>query len=175
MDFALELFIKFALIVLLAGFIGYERERIHRPAGLRTHIIVGIGALVFSILSIRLFPDDPARVISNIVTGIGFLGAGTIFREKDLVKGLTTAASLWATAAVGVAIALNEFVLAIMGSAVIFFVLDAKSIPLVRRLFWTPEKAKRSKPTNSRAPKKTAKVEKTTAVSKRVSKGRARS
>jgi putative Mg2+ transporter-C (MgtC) family protein len=145
MEFIVELLVKFSLIVLLAGIIGYERERIHRPAGLRTHIIVGIGALVFSILSIKLFPSDPARVISNIVTGIGFLGAGTIFREKDLVKGLTTAASLWATAAVGVAIALDEFVLALVGSIVIFLVLDAKNLPVVKHLFWSPEKAKRTK------------------------------
>ena len=156
MDLFLDLVVKLALIVLLAGFIGYERERIHRPAGLRTHIIVGIGALIFSIISTRLFPDDPARVISNIVTGIGFLGAGTIFREKDLVKGLTTAASLWATAAVGVAIALNEFVLAIVGSIVIFLVLDAKNIPFVEQLFWTPEKeAKRERPARKTAKKRT--------------------
>lgn len=163
--FVFDLLLKFALIVVLAGFIGYERERIHRPAGLRTHIIVGIGALVFSILSIRLFPDDPARVISNIVTGIGFLGAGTIFREKDLVKGLTTAASLWATAAVGVAIALDEFVLAIMGSIVIFLVLDAKNIPFVRRLFWSPEKQNAAKSRQKANAKKTSKP--TSAAKKR--------
>jgi putative Mg2+ transporter-C (MgtC) family protein len=64
---SLELIVKFSLIIVLAGIIGYERERIHRPAGLRTHIIVGIGALIFSIISVKIFPDDPARVISNIV------------------------------------------------------------------------------------------------------------
>ena len=142
-SFSLETIIQIVLVVILAGIIGYERERIHRPAGLRTHIIVGIGALIFSLLSVKLFPDDPARVISNIVTGIGFLGAGTIFREKDVVKGLTTAASLWATAAVGVALALGEYTLAIVSSLVIFLVLDAKSIPFLRNLFWSPEKERK--------------------------------
>lgn len=131
-----DLFVKFVLIVVLAGIVGYERERIHRPAGLRTHIIVGIGSLVFSILSVKLFPDDPARIASGIVTGIGFLGAGTIFREKDVVKGLTTAASLWATAAIGMALAFGEYLLAIVGSLVIYLVLDAKNYPLIRELFW---------------------------------------
>ena len=142
-SFSLETIIQIVLVVILAGIIGYERERIHRPAGLRTHIIVGIGALIFSLLSVKLFPDDPARVISNIVTGIGFLGAGTIFREKDVVKGLTTAASLWATAAVGVALALGEYTLAIVSSLVIFLVLDAKSIPFLSNLFWSPEKERK--------------------------------
>lgn len=149
-SFTLDLIIKFVLVVILAGIIGYERERIHRPAGLRTHIIVGIGALIFSLLSVKLFPDDPARVISNIVTGIGFLGAGTIFREKDVVKGLTTAASLWATAAVGVALALGEYTLAVFGSLVIFLVLDAKNLPIVRNLFWSEQKARAKKRSSSK-------------------------
>lgn len=131
-----DLLIRFVLVVVLAGIIGYERERIHRPAGLRTHIIVGIGSLIFSIVSVELFPDDPARIASGIVTGIGFLGAGTIFREKDVVKGLTTAASLWATAAVGMALAFGEYVLAITGSLIIYLVLDAKNYPGVHQLFW---------------------------------------
>lgn len=129
---------KFALVVVLAGIIGYERERIHRPAGLRTHIIVGIGALVFSILSTTMFPQNPDRVLANIVTGIGFLGAGTIFREHDIVKGLTTAASLWATAAVGMAVALDQYLIGITGALVIYLILDAKNYPWVRELFWDP-------------------------------------
>jgi putative Mg2+ transporter-C (MgtC) family protein len=156
----IDLLIKLSLTVVLAGIIGYERERIHRPAGLRTHIIVGIGALIFSIISVELFPDDPARVISNIVTGIGFLGAGTIFREKDLVKGLTTAASLWATASVGVALALGEYALAVIGSLAIFLVLDAKNLPLVRRLFWNPQKAsKRSRSERSKGTRNAPRAE----------------
>lgn len=149
----LDLLTKFLLTIVLAGIIGYERERIHRPAGLRTHIIVGIGSLIFSTISITLFPDDPARIISGIVTGIGFLGAGTIFREKDVVRGLTTAASLWSTAAVGMALALGEYLLAIVGSLVIYLVLDAKNYPGVHQLFFDETESKKAK---SRKPRKTS-------------------
>lgn len=142
---------RFALVVVLAGIIGYERERIHRPAGLRTHIIVGIGALVFSILSTTMFPQNPDRVLANIVTGIGFLGAGTIFREHDIVKGLTTAASLWATAAVGMAVALGQYLLSITAALVIYLILDAKNYPWIRELFWDPADAAPAGVTQRRA------------------------
>ena len=129
------IFIKFLIIILLAGLIGYEREKIHRPAGLRTHIIVGIGSLVLMLSSIQSFPGDLSRVVAGIVTGLGFLGAGTIFREHDVVKGLTTAASIWATAGVAMALALNNYFVAILGAVSIYLILEMKNYPIFSRLF----------------------------------------
>jgi len=127
--------IKFIIIILLAGLIGYEREKIHRPAGLRTHIIVGIGSLMLTIVSLESFPADLSRVMAGIVTGLGFLGAGTIFREHDVVKGLTTAASIWATAGVAMALALDNYFIAILGAVSIYIVLEMKNYRIFRTLF----------------------------------------
>lgn len=97
------------LRILLAGafgaVVGYERERRGQPAGLRTHAILSIGAALAMTLSINLaYPDnDPARLAAQVVSGIGFLGAGAIFRYGTSIKGLTTATSLWTTAMVGLA------------------------------------------------------------------------
>src|SRR6185436_14932446 len=92
------------LSALLSMLIGIDRERGRHPAGIRTHMLVGVGSCLFTILSLYAFPEDNgARVAANIVVGIGFLGAGTIIKEESGVKNLTTAASIWATAAVGMA------------------------------------------------------------------------
>jgi putative Mg2+ transporter-C (MgtC) family protein len=88
----------------LAAVLGLEREATGKAAGLRTHAMVGLGAAVFTILSVEAFEGaDTSRVAAQIVSGIGFLGAGAIFRSGPLVKGLTTAAGLWAAAALGMA------------------------------------------------------------------------
>jgi len=88
----------------LAAVLGLEREATGKPAGLRTHAMVGLGAAVFTILSVEAFEGaDTSRVAAQIVSGVGFLGAGAIFRSGPLVKGLTTAAGLWAAAALGMA------------------------------------------------------------------------
>ena len=87
------------LAVALGGVVGIERERIHKPAGLRTHMLVCLGSCLFTIISTS-FSTTPAQIAAGIVAGIGFIGAGTIWAEKDKVQGITTAASLWATAAV---------------------------------------------------------------------------
>jgi putative Mg2+ transporter-C (MgtC) family protein len=109
---------------LLAAVLGWERESAHKPAGLRTHMLVGIASALFTVLaelSVRDFPSqqeglqaDPVRVIQAISIGIGFLGSGVIFVSKsgDSVRGLTTAASIWATAAIGIAVGLTYYVLA---------------------------------------------------------------
>ena len=95
---------------ILGGLIGWERELNDRPAGFRTHILVTVGSALIMIISINIFhmfPDsdaDPGRIAAQVVSGIGFLGAGTIIREGINVRGLTTAASLWAVAAIGLAI-----------------------------------------------------------------------
>lgn len=103
--------------------IGLEREFTHRPAGLRTHILVALGACVVSILGEMLFihysalgaTPDPARLSAQVITGVGFLGAGTIMKEGVSVKGLTTAASVWAVACLGIAAGFGYYALAIAG------------------------------------------------------------
>lgn len=110
----------------LGALIGIERERRENTsAGLRTHMLVCIGACVFTILSIYAFPDgDPSRVAAQIVSGIGFLGAGVILRDSDEVHNLTTAASIWATAAVGMAVGNGAWFFA-MGTTVIIWIVLA--------------------------------------------------
>ena len=101
LDLALRLFGA----AILGALIGFERERHDHPAGIRTHLLVSVGAAAFTVLSIYAFGDgsDPGRVAAQIVTGIGFLGAGAILKGGGTIHGLTTAASLWLVAAVGMA------------------------------------------------------------------------
>lgn len=96
--------LKLALGAVLGGVIGYERELHGRPAGIRTHMLIVMGAVLFTELSRSFGAGDPSRIAAQIVTGIGFLGAGTIMRMGPEVKGLTSAASIWAAAAIGMAI-----------------------------------------------------------------------
>jgi len=91
--------------------VGFEREMAHKPAGLRTHMLVCLGSCLFTIISLE-FAADPARIASGIVAGIGFIGAGAIIAEPDKVVGITTAASLWITAAIGLTIGVGNYVLA---------------------------------------------------------------
>src|SRR5437016_3959967 len=107
------------LAVLLGGVIGLERQWRGHPAGLRTHILVCVGATLITLLSIQFGrglnggqPDVPGRIAANVVVGIGFLGAGAIIREGDTVHGLTTAASIWTTAAIGMAVGTGMSLLA---------------------------------------------------------------
>lgn len=105
--------IRLSAATLLGGVVGLERETTGKQAGLRTHALVGLGAALFTILSIGGFEGgDKARIAAQIVSGIGFLGAGAIFRSGALVKGLTTAAGLWSAAAVGMAAGAGEIALA---------------------------------------------------------------
>ncbi|NQX54983.1 MgtC/SapB family protein [Pedobacter panaciterrae] len=95
---------KFLLATLLCGLIGAEREFRSKQAGLKTMIMIGLGSTLFTILSIKIGLSSHDRIASNIVTGIGFLGAGVIFKEDNQVKGLTTACVIWIVAAIGMAI-----------------------------------------------------------------------
>ncbi len=106
---------RLLIAALLGASIGLEREIHDHPAGMRTHLLVSLGSAGFTVLSIAGFPSagsDPARVAAQIVTGIGFLGAGAILKEGATIKGLTTAASLWVAAAVGMAAGAGAWVTA---------------------------------------------------------------
>lgn len=100
-----ELLIRLGLACVIGGVIGLERENLNRPAGFRTHILVCVGSSLITVISIYGFQSgDPARLAAQVVSGIGFLGAGTIIREGGAITGLTTAASLWAVAGIGLAL-----------------------------------------------------------------------
>jgi putative Mg2+ transporter-C (MgtC) family protein len=111
-----DILIRLAVAAALGMVIGIERELREQAAGLRTHMLVAIGSCLFTLVGAYGFEGipragnpDPSRVASNVVTGIGFLGAGAILREGISVRGLTTAASLWVVAAMGMAVALGMF------------------------------------------------------------------
>lgn len=115
------------IAVVLGAIVGLERERAHRPAGLRTHMLVSLGSCLFTLMSAQ-FSGQPAQVAGGIVAGIGFIGAGTIWAEKDKVKGITTAASLWTTAAIGLTTGLGDYPSAAAVTALVFFILFSKYI-----------------------------------------------
>jgi putative Mg2+ transporter-C (MgtC) family protein len=105
-----EFIIRLLLAAGFGGVIGIEREFFKKPAGLRTHMLVSLGSGLFTILSFEGFPgSDPSRIASYIVVGIGFIGAGTIIQSRDRVVGITTAASLWIAAGVGMAVAVGYY------------------------------------------------------------------
>ena len=121
--------IALVLSIILCGIVGLEREKRGRNAGLRTHLLVGVGSCIIMIISIYGFPQifgekrDVARLAAQIVTGVGFLGAGAIIHLQSGVKGLTTAATIWIVMAIGVACGSFNFVLAVLGTVLIIVVL----------------------------------------------------
>jgi putative Mg2+ transporter-C (MgtC) family protein len=123
----LETLTSLILAVGLGAIIGIQREKAHRPAGLRTHMLVSLGSCLFTIVSMS-FSSQPAQVAGGIVAGIGFIGAGTIWAEKDKVKGITTAASLWSTAAMGLTAGLGDYPLAIVATVLIVIILASRII-----------------------------------------------
>jgi len=123
------LFFLFQVIfsTLLGGAIGWQRLSAGKEAGMRTYALVALGSTLFTILSVQGFETaEPARVAAHILTGIGFIGAGTILHKRDSVEGLTTAAGLWAAAAVGMAVGLGWFYQAAIVGILIFLVLMIK-------------------------------------------------
>ncbi len=114
--------IRIITIVVCAGLIGLEREHIHKPAGLRTNILVGLGTTLMMIIAIKLssFSDPSAvsRIASQAITGVGFLGAGAIFQGRNSVFGLTTAATIWVVAAIGLAVGIGYYTAAIIATSV---------------------------------------------------------
>lgn len=127
----LEYFLRIILAGICGGIIGYERKNRGKGAGIRTHVIVAIASALMMLISKYGFNDlafgedfrlDPSRVASQIVSGVGFLGAGMIFIQKKAVKGLTTAAGIWATSGIGMAIGSGMYVIGILSSLVILAV-----------------------------------------------------
>jgi putative Mg2+ transporter-C (MgtC) family protein len=126
-----EVVARLLTAAVLSGLVGVEREATDQPAGLRTHIAVGLGAGLFGVISTLGFDEfdqrragtvlqaDVTRVASNVVVGVGFLGAGVIFRQGSSIKNLTTAASLWAVAAIGLASGVGDLTTAAVGTAVL--------------------------------------------------------
>lgn len=145
----IELILQLAMATLFGGLVGYQREKAEKPAGLRTHILVCLGAALIMQVSVYPFQGvenaDPARIAAGVVIGIGFLGAGTIIRQGSAVRGLTTAASVWVIAGVGLAIGIGFYVPAVATTVLIIAVLailkqidirisgDLKTISLVSK------------------------------------------
>lgn len=125
-----EMIFKLALACILGALIGLERESLNRPAGLRTYTLVSVGSALAMIVSIDIYllyhhtvQADPGRIAAQVVSGIGFLGAGTIMREGATVRGLTTAAGLWVVACIGLAVGAGLYIPAIATTLLILFVL----------------------------------------------------
>ena len=122
--------LRLLIVVVLAGAVGLERELRDQEAGLRTHMLVGLGAALFIIVGNFSWSEldfgnqvgivlDPSRVVAYVITGIGFLGAGTIIKHGNNIKGLTTAASLWVVAAIGVAVGAGDYALGVVATAIV--------------------------------------------------------
>jgi len=122
----IEMMLRLLLAAALGALIGYQRERAKKPAGLRTHTLICVGAALFTIASVYGFGigADPARIAAGIVAGIGFIGAGAIFlRQGGMVEGLTTAATIWAVAAIGLAAGAGLYIIATLTTAVVLVIL----------------------------------------------------
>lgn len=124
MQLPIEVLLRLLLAVGIGGCIGWERARSHHPAGIRTHMLVTIGAAVVMLLGSQTVGQfagtansDPARLGAQVISGIGFLGAGTIMKEGRSIRGLTTAATLWVTACLGLAIGAGQYVISLCGFA----------------------------------------------------------
>ena len=137
-----EYIIRIAVAALLGAIIGLDREYRTKAAGFRTHCLVALGSALFMIVSVHGFDDlpkdqmtlrmDPARIAAQVVTGIGFIGAGTIIFQKNMVKGLTTAAGLWVTAAIGLACGVGMHWLAAFATLLVIICFEGFNIFLRR-------------------------------------------
>lgn len=126
-NFDYEILFQLGLTIALGALIGFERSLKHRPAGLRTHMLVSLGATIFAVISIS-FDIDPARVAAGIVAGIGFLGAGSIIAHKGHVKGITSAATLWVVAGIGLSVGVGEYIIGIISAVCVFAILQLGKI-----------------------------------------------
>lgn len=142
---ALDVFIRLFIAGILGGLIGLEREAVRKSAGFRTHVLVCIGSALIMIVSLELFLQfhnlvnaDPARLAAQVVSGIGFLGAGTIMREGANVRGLTTAASLWVVSGIGLAVGAGLYFSAAIATGLVF--LSLVYLTKLERLFLVKSK-----------------------------------
>ncbi|MDK2902129.1 MAG: putative Mg2+ transporter-C (MgtC) family protein [Clostridiales bacterium] len=128
-----EMLVRMALACVLGGIVGWEREVVQKPAGFRTHVLVCVGSALAMLISVFMYNrmqavsatlPDPARLGAQVISGIGFLGAGTIIKEGPNIKGLTTAASLWAVACIGLAIGIGYYSAALASTAFVVIILD---------------------------------------------------
>jgi putative Mg2+ transporter-C (MgtC) family protein len=118
----LELFIPILVSVIFGSLIGIERELRHKAAGIGTNVLICAGACIFTILSVRVDAAAPARIAANILTGVGFIGAGLILKDSNnSVHGLTTASGIWMAAAIGMAIGYSYFLIAAAGTIIAVF------------------------------------------------------
>ncbi len=122
----LEMAIRIAIAALCGAGVGYQREHANKAAGFRTHILVALGSALFTVISMFGFGDhaDPARVAAQVVVGIGFIGAGAILHSRSTVTGLTTAASIWVTAAIGMAAGVGMYFVTILTTVIVLVVLQ---------------------------------------------------
>lgn len=124
-EFHANLLLEMALAVVLGGAIGFERQLKDKPAGLRTHILICLGATIFTDFGQRLtvFGGDPGRVAGHVAAGVGFIGAGTIMQRNGAVTGLTTAANIWVVAAIGMALGFGAYLDAVAATVLVVIVL----------------------------------------------------
>ncbi len=120
-----EIIVRLLAAIVFGGIIGWERESRQRPAGLRTHMMVGLGAGSFTLMAVQMAGPtaDPVRVVQGVVTGIGFLGAGSIIQSRGEVQGVTTAAGIWVVGAIGAACGLGSYSIAAVALAFAFIIL----------------------------------------------------
>jgi putative Mg2+ transporter-C (MgtC) family protein len=138
--------LRTVIAALLGGLIGWEREQHGREAGIRTYAAVALGACVFGLVSSHVTgATDPTRIAAGVVTGVGFLGAGVILREQGRVAGLTTAATIWATASVGLAVAYGMYVLGVLATLIIFALLALHHLPAWHKVKGNSEAQHRQK------------------------------
>jgi putative Mg2+ transporter-C (MgtC) family protein len=148
--------LKLLFSTILGSMIGWERSRKHKPVGARTCSIITVSATLFTLLSIHGFdafgsgPRDPARLAAQVLTGIGFIGAGVILREERLsvVRGITTAASVWALTAVGMAIATDSY---IVGTVMTFILIFALNMPKRKGTYHPPAEVVEEKAAKKKA------------------------
>lgn len=124
-DFDYEIAFRLLVSFVIGAAIGLEREYRSKAAGLRTMIMICLGSTIFTELSISISEGTPDRIASNIITGIGFLGAGVIFKDGLSISGITTATTIWIAAALGMAVGAGEYFVALVGSVVVLIVLSA--------------------------------------------------
>lgn len=132
----LTLIPRILLATAMGGILGYERERSGHEAGIRTYAAVSLGACVLTAINLHLQLADPTRMVASIISGIGFLGAGVIFRDTNqgFVKGLTTAATLWATAAVGISIGFGMYLISTASTLILFLLLYSHNFAFLQKI-----------------------------------------